>query len=138
MDRPAIDSVLSQVHVPVRDLGGCLSLRGLAGLLSRCDLMLGNDSGPRHLAAAVGTPTVGLYSFFNLINYGPLSQEWHRPVVSWRRSAGEGGSYLTDVTVDEVEARVLEVWEDVHRAGYAKTRENQYATPALAGNARSV
>lgn len=34
----------------------------LADLLRRCDLLLSTDSGPVHVAAAVGTPVVGLYS----------------------------------------------------------------------------
>ena len=33
----------------------------LAGVLERCVLYVGNDSGPLHLAAALGVPTVGLY-----------------------------------------------------------------------------
>ena len=33
----------------------------LAGLLERCVLYVGNDSGPMHLAAALGVPTVGIY-----------------------------------------------------------------------------
>ena len=33
----------------------------LAGLLQRADLFVGNDSGPGHMAAAVGTPTVSLF-----------------------------------------------------------------------------
>lgn len=112
-DRAAIDAVASSMCAPAHDLGGRLSLGGLAGLLGRCLMMLGNDSGPRHLAASVGTPTVGIFSFFNLINYGPLHQEYHRPAVSWRTSAEEGApagaSYLTDVTVEEVRDMALEL-----------------------------
>jgi ADP-heptose:LPS heptosyltransferase len=92
---------------------GRLSLGGLVGLLSRCSLMVGNDSGPRHLAEAVGTPTVGIFSAFNLINYGPLHQQLHRPVVSWRTSPGSlesvPESYLTDVEVDDVLEPALEL-----------------------------
>jgi heptosyltransferase-2 len=41
--------------------GPATSLRELAGLLERCDLFVGNDSGPMHLAAALGIPTVGIF-----------------------------------------------------------------------------
>ena len=36
-------------------------LIGLASLLSACDLVITNDTGPMHLAGAVGTPTVTLW-----------------------------------------------------------------------------
>jgi heptosyltransferase-1 len=38
-----------------------LSLKGLTALLKQVDLVVGGDTGPVHLAAAVGTPTVSLY-----------------------------------------------------------------------------
>lgn len=37
------------------------SLVELAALIQRCVLYVGNDSGPKHLAAALGVPTVGIY-----------------------------------------------------------------------------
>jgi ADP-heptose:LPS heptosyltransferase len=37
------------------------SLNRLASLLARADVLVGNDSGPAHIAAALGTPTVVLY-----------------------------------------------------------------------------
>jgi heptosyltransferase-2 len=40
------------------DLTGRMTLRQAAAALSRCALYVGNDSGPMHLAAAVGTPVV--------------------------------------------------------------------------------
>ena len=43
------------------DLGGRTDLADLAALLSLCDLVVTNDTGPMHLAGAVGTPTVTLW-----------------------------------------------------------------------------
>jgi heptosyltransferase-2 len=40
------------------DLTGALTLRQTAAALARCRLLVANDSGPAHLAAAVGTPVV--------------------------------------------------------------------------------
>ena len=37
------------------------SLARLAALIRRCDLFVSNDCGPMHIAAAVGTPTIGLF-----------------------------------------------------------------------------
>ena len=43
---------------PVVETG---SLTRLAALIQRCDLFVSNDCGPMHIAAAVGTPTIGLF-----------------------------------------------------------------------------
>lgn len=43
------------------DAGGGTDLPGLAALLSLCHLVVTNDTGPMHLAGAVGTPTVTLW-----------------------------------------------------------------------------
>jgi ADP-heptose:LPS heptosyltransferase len=61
-----------------------LSVSGLVGLLDRADLLVGNDSGPLHLARAVGCPTVGIFWCGNLINAGSLWRTWDRPILSWR------------------------------------------------------
>ncbi|MER9796575.1 hypothetical protein NKJ36_05355 [Mesorhizobium sp. M0142] len=40
---------------------GKVSLETLTALLGDAVIFLGNESGPMHLAASVGTPVVGLY-----------------------------------------------------------------------------
>jgi len=67
----------------VSSAAGRLSLSGLVGTLARADVVLADDSGPRHLAEAVGTPTVSVYWFGNLITAGPLLRARHRVHVSW-------------------------------------------------------
>ena len=44
------------------DLGGATDLAGLAGLLARADCLVVGNTGPAHLAAAVGTPVVSLFA----------------------------------------------------------------------------
>jgi ADP-heptose:LPS heptosyltransferase len=46
----------------VWSLIGCVRLEDLPGLLARCSLFVGNDSGPKHIAAGLGVPTVGIHS----------------------------------------------------------------------------
>jgi ADP-heptose:LPS heptosyltransferase len=70
-------------HGAVLALAGSLDESSLVGVLARSAALLGNDSGPRHLAAAVGTPTVAVYWVGNLIGYGPLSRHVHRVHVGW-------------------------------------------------------
>jgi ADP-heptose:LPS heptosyltransferase len=81
----------------VTSLAGQLDLGTLAALLTRCSVLLGNDSGPRHLAQALGTPTVGLYWVGNLINAGPLGRSLHRAHLAWTTHCPECGSDLTQV-----------------------------------------
>ncbi|MFI5395133.1 MAG: glycosyltransferase family 9 protein [Candidatus Binatia bacterium] len=48
-------------HKPV-NLTGRLSVGQLAALCAQCAVCVGSSTGPTHLAAAVGAPTIGLYS----------------------------------------------------------------------------
>jgi ADP-heptose:LPS heptosyltransferase len=52
-------------------LAGHLNLRQTLALFQCCDLFIGNDSGPLHLASAVGTPAVGLYGATDPAVFGP-------------------------------------------------------------------
>jgi hypothetical protein len=45
----------------VSNLVGKTNIPALAGVLARCEFLLTGDTGPMHLAAAVGTPTVSLF-----------------------------------------------------------------------------
>ncbi|MBK8180921.1 MAG: glycosyltransferase family 9 protein [Planctomycetes bacterium] len=56
------------------NLAGELTLPELASLLSRAAVFVTNDSGPMHLAAALGTPTVGLFGPETPLLYGPLGE----------------------------------------------------------------
>ncbi|MHA7278739.1 glycosyltransferase family 9 protein [Arthrobacter sp. MDT2-2] len=67
----------------VRSLAGQLTLGELTGVLDRSAVMVGNDSGPRHLAQAVGVPTVGVYWIGNVINAGAMGRSLHRVHFSW-------------------------------------------------------
>jgi heptosyltransferase-2 len=43
------------------NLSGKTTLRGLCGLISECDLLVTNDSGPMHIGYATGTPIVAVF-----------------------------------------------------------------------------
>lgn len=85
-ERELVAAVAGGMRAGAQNLWGALSLGGLAGLLARCRVVVSNDSGPLHLAAAVGTATVGIYWGFNLVTAGPLTRARRRPVVSWRQT----------------------------------------------------
>jgi len=48
-----------------------ISLRRLAGLIQRCNLYIGNDTGPMHISAAVGTRVISMFGSTNAIRSGP-------------------------------------------------------------------
>lgn len=76
-DRPLIEEVKSKVRISeadrVVDLAGSTSFGQLAAVLQRCALFLGNDTGPMHLAVAVGTPVVAVFGPSKPQMYGPFS-----------------------------------------------------------------
>lgn len=53
------------------NLAGCLSLQDVAALLSMALVYVGNDSGPTHLAAALGVPCMALFGPGDLSRFGP-------------------------------------------------------------------
>ncbi len=59
--REAGDAIARQVGDSVLDLTGQLNLKELAAFLAECDVLVSNDSGPVHIAAAVGTKTLTIF-----------------------------------------------------------------------------
>lgn len=55
----------------VINLAGMTSLRELASVISNCDVLLTNDSGPMHIADAIGTPIVALFGSTSEVVTGP-------------------------------------------------------------------
>ncbi|MFE4541786.1 glycosyltransferase family 9 protein [Arthrobacter sp. NPDC056727] len=107
----------------VESLAGKLSLGELAALLAGSSVVVANDSGPRHLAQALGTPTVGVYWAGNALNAAPLGRSLHRIRLGWVTRCPVCGVDVTQVgwtaprcphdesTVKAVEPS--EVYEDV-------------------------
>ena len=59
----------------IENLAGSSSLPQLIGLLSRCKLLLTTDSGPAHLANALGTATIVLFGAGNENNTAPYNND---------------------------------------------------------------
>lgn len=57
------------------NVAGKTTLTQLASILHRCNVFIGNDSGPMHLAAAVGTQTLGLYGPGDPTRFGPAGEK---------------------------------------------------------------
>jgi heptosyltransferase-2 len=82
-ERSISESIRSFMKAPAVVLNGKTSLETLIGLIAESSLMLGNDSGPVHLASALGIPTVAVFGatdFRVAAPYGPLGREVHHQV----------------------------------------------------------
>ncbi len=102
-------------------LEGVLTMRELAALLSRASVMVANSTGPLHLAAAFGTPVVGLYSQITSMSarrWGPYSSsrrvlepEMPRDCSQCRNAAGRSCACMESITVEKVAGAVTELLE---------------------------
>ncbi|CCB87493.1 MULTISPECIES: lipopolysaccharide heptosyltransferase II [Parachlamydia] len=63
-------------HFPERvlNMAGKTSIRELMALMQECAVILTNDSGPMHMAAALGIPLVALFGSTSPIKTGPMPQ----------------------------------------------------------------
>lgn len=57
-----VNELSARLKIPHVNLAGKTNLKQLAALTRLCDVFVCPDSGPMHLAAAVGTPVVGIYA----------------------------------------------------------------------------
>lgn len=120
-DSPLSVEVISHLPGPARDFTGKTSLPQLAALLASCDLILANDTGPLHLAAALGKPCVAPYTCTKVALHGPYGSF----AGGVETAVPCGGSYLKtcpnmvclpDLTPDRVWPRLAEVLESWQRS----------------------
>ena len=69
--------IAQQVGRAAVNLSGRTTLAEMIAALSLCDVVIGNDSGPLHVAVALGRPVVGLYGPTDPLDVGPWSQLDH-------------------------------------------------------------
>jgi lipopolysaccharide heptosyltransferase I len=116
--------MIDQLRGPARDFTGTTTLPQLAAVLAACDTMVGNDTGPLHLAAALGRPCVAPYTCTRVALHGPYGSFAHCAETS----VPCGGSYLRtcdklicmpDLTPDRLSGRLTEVL-----ASWARSRRS--------------
>jgi ADP-heptose:LPS heptosyltransferase len=73
-EKPLVDYIRRQMHAPSISLAGRLVLAELAAVIEQAPLLIANNTGPVHIAAAVGTPVVDLYALTN-----PQHTPWQVP-----------------------------------------------------------
>jgi lipopolysaccharide heptosyltransferase I len=71
-DAAQVGAILRGLDPPPLSLVGRLTLKELAALLGEVELMITVDSGPMHVAAAMGTPVVALFGSTDPVRTGPV------------------------------------------------------------------
>jgi lipopolysaccharide heptosyltransferase II len=74
-ERALVQGILQEAAVPCHALAGSLTLEELAALIALAPVLISNNTGPVHVAAAVGTPVVDLYALTN-----PQHTPWLVPI----------------------------------------------------------
>ncbi|UOV05967.1 glycosyltransferase family 9 protein [Pseudoxanthomonas sp. F37] len=73
LERQTADAIIGAMQAPVLDLVGKDTLKQLPALLARADLVMTPDSGPMHIANAMGSAVLGLHAASNPLRSGPYS-----------------------------------------------------------------
>lgn len=71
-ERPIAESIRGHMAERPLVLSGRTRLSELMAMIACCDLFISNDSGPMHLAAALGVPTLALFGSTDQVATGPL------------------------------------------------------------------
>jgi heptosyltransferase I len=108
--------MLQECRHPPKEALGC-GLRRLVAILAGCDLVISPDTGPLHLAGALGKPVIGLYGYNSPARVGPWRQD-SRLLVDAFHNAGEEPKMtfqhrqgrMSRITVEDVLAKV-EIWK---------------------------
>lgn len=116
--------VIGLLKGQTRDFTGHTTLPRLAALLSLADVMIANDTGPLHLAAALGTPCIAPYTCTRTVLHGPYSS----PTGGVETRVSCRGSYIkhcdsmicmTDLTPDRLWEPLMEAlhrWQSRYRS----------------------
>ncbi|HEY5971378.1 MAG TPA: glycosyltransferase family 9 protein [Pseudoxanthomonas sp.] len=73
LERDTTDAIVAAMRAPALDLVGKDTLKQLPALLERADLVMTPDSGPMHIANAMGSKVLGLHAPSNPARSGPYS-----------------------------------------------------------------
>jgi heptosyltransferase-1 len=105
-------AVARTARAPVTNLAGRTTLRDLIGIFTRARAAFGPDSGPMHIAAAVGTPVVSLWGATSAARSAPWGSE-SRVLVGaascspcYRKRCPIGRLCMTHISVEAVLAKL--------------------------------
>ncbi len=88
-ERPVADALAANLPGQALVTGGLYDLVTTASLLKHCQLFLGNDSGPFHLALALKVPSIALLSSDHPLRIGPYQVDWGTYLYQKEEVCGE-------------------------------------------------
>lgn len=81
-EKPITQAVAAAMQFPAIDLAGQTSLGGMAALLKSAQLLICNDTGVSHLAAALQVKSVVIFTNSDPQRWAPLDRQRHRIVIN--------------------------------------------------------
>ena len=118
-DRVVVDRMQGSASVNLLRFEGMLNLSETAAMLAACSVTVSNDTGPMHMAAAVGTPLVALFCSVNVSRYRPWMDEKKYRVLTTEPAgvdpkSREGmRSSMQGITIDRVLGALEELEQEV-------------------------
>lgn len=114
-DTPLLERLLKHTAIPPVDMVGKTSLKHLTAIIRDAQAFIGGDTGPMHLAAALGVPTVALMGPTDPVRNGPYG-EGHKVIIAnrscigcWQRKCPKKVDCLAAISVDEVFAALTQI-----------------------------
>lgn len=128
-----VEEVIGNMKYAASNVRGQLSINALTALLAKAKVVVSNDTGPLHLARAVGAPTVGIYWALNVVTAGIVTATNNLLCIAWgvhcpgcgidcskediHHPSGDckhGFSFVRDITVEEVAQKALSLvpWQE--------------------------
>jgi ADP-heptose:LPS heptosyltransferase len=103
-ERHITTAVRRAMRHPALDLAGETNLGVFGAVIAQLDLLLTNDTGAAHMAAAVATPSVVIFGPGRPEQWGPLDRRRHHVIDAWALAgfAGDGVAALRDLPVEPV------------------------------------
>lgn len=107
-DKQLAEEILATAKRPVIDLVGKTTLKQLAYVIKQARIFVGGDTGPMHLAVAVGTSVVAMFGPTDPGRNGPYSGEnivltaTGKCCGCWQRKCDKNYECMTNITVGEV------------------------------------
>ena len=139
LEKAMAREISNQLEALPLNLVGKSSLKQLTALLGEVDVLLSPDTGPLHIAQAMGTPVVGLYAVAPPEKTGPyFSQQWvvnkfpeavktilgkDPAKISWRERV-HSREAMALITVDEVKHKLEKIFSGAEKENARVTHDN--------------